>query len=544
MRLAGFVLAVLASVPTWAQNTVTVSGRVTDGSNGLPIEGAAVALSQGGTGYRQMHYTDAGGNYSFDEVAPGAASVDVTASGFIAFQKTNPDEASIQVAADRAEHNFRLTAAAAITGRISGDGGVDRNIAVTLLREDFTDGVRHFVAGTESEQVNFFGMPLSGADGTFEIRGLEPGRYIVGAGPRAVQSYVLASGAGGKVAVTEKHPADGYVQTYYPGTTEFADSIPIVLRPGETFTADFKVARRPLFRASGEISALDAEPWDGTINIVAAGEGVTRAGYSGKASVPGAFVVEGLPAGQYRLDSVRGQTEAVRDSAGLSFSLWTMRLNLAFAITDHDVTGLRAVPEPGGQVGVNGFFRMVNGSDPLPAGLSVRYSYPQPGGQSDAIPVSDSGLFWLTGAPGEYSVQPLAPAGYAVTEVRYGGANYLNSLLPLKGEAPITILLSNQPGSVTGSVTGGDGKPVACRIALVPYPAPAGFDFRAIRVVKDDDQGAFVFRGLAPGRYKAVALAGDDQKRDHDLALLGDRLRTADVLEVAAGQSASIVLRP
>ena len=52
------------------------------------------------------------------------------------------------------------------------------------------------------------------------------------------------------------------------------------------------------------------------------------------------------------------------------------------------------------------------------------------------------------------------------------------------------------------------------------------------------------FGRLAPGRYKAVALAGDDRKRDHDLAILGDKLDAADSFEVVAGQSVTIALHP
>ena len=53
-----------------------------------------------------------------------------------------------------------------------------------------------------------------------------------------------------------------------------------------------------------------------------------------------------------------------------------------------------------------------------------------------------------------------------------------------------------------------------------------------------------VIGGLAPGRYKAVALTGDDRKRDHDLAILGDKLSVADSFEVVAGQSVTITLHP
>ena len=144
-------------------------------------------------------------------------------------------------------------------------------------------------------------------------------------------------------------------------------------------------------------------------------------------------------------------------------------------------------------------------------------------------------------------MRPVVPAGYAATEIRYGGANYLNSLIPIRGDtldSSLTVVLTDQPGSVTGSIVDGDSKPVAAKVVVVPDPIPAGIDFRAIRVVSTDKQGAFAFTGIAPGRYKAVALTGDDRRRDHDMALIGPRLGPADSFEVVAGQGVSINVRP
>jgi len=530
----------------WAQTSVMLSGRVTDAATGRPVENAIVTVTSGAGSITQIAHSDAGGSYSFEEIAPGSAQVQVSAEGFIAFQRTNPDDVSIRIAADHAEHNFKLTPVASIAGRISGDGtaGLDKNVLVTLFREDFTDGVRHFAGGTTMGPVNSFGTGI-GPDGSFKLTALEPGRYLVSAGPRSNSST-------GARALLEPHlPAEEYVQTYYPGTTEFADAVPVSLGAGETRTVDFRLTKRPLFRASGEVKAPLVEPWEGTVQVDAAGDGLVRRAYSGKASVPGPFVVEGLPPGQYTVTAITGAPQIVSRSVtggSFSMSMRTMPVNLSFAITDHDVGGLSIVPEPPRQqMEVNGFFRMANAGDALPAGLSVQYAYPAPGGESTPVPAAPTGEFWLNGVPGDYSVQPVVPSGYAVTEVRYGGANYLNSLFPISGNSPdssLTIVLTNHPGTVAGSIMDAEQKPVAARIVLVPDPIPAGFDFRAIRAVSSDKNGAFALNGLTPGRYKAIALTGDDRKQDHDLALIGPRLVTADAFEVAAGQSVTINVKP
>ena len=532
MKSAVAVLALLTNGLLWAQNTVVLSGKITDAATGLRVEDAAIALTQNGrAASRQMHYTDAGGNYSFEEVATGSGTVEIAAKGFLAF--------SVDITVDQAVHDFKLTPAASIAGRISGEGdGRPQGVTVAkLFREDFTDGVRHFapVATVSTIQIN----------GSFSFAGLEPGRYIIAAGPgedRQIQMRII----GGKI-VLQNPPTEGYVQTYYPGTTEFAAALLISLNAGETRNADFRVAKRPLFRASGEVSVDGGEQWKGALEVVASDDGLSRRIYSGSATIPGPFLIEGLPAGQYTATGIHGATESVpTGGSGFSFSMRIMPVNLTFTITDHDLEGLRIVRgAPLVPLAVNGTFRMANGGA-LPAGLSVQFAYPEPGGVSTPIPAAPGGEFWLNGAPGDYSIEPVIPPGYAATEVRYGGVNYKNSLIPMKGDSldsSLTIVLSDQPASVTGSVIDGDQKPVAATISLTPDPLPAGLDFRAIRVAKTDSQGAFSINGLAPGRYKAVGLTGEDRKRDHDLAILSDKLRSAVAFEVIAGQTVSINLR-
>jgi hypothetical protein len=179
--------------------------------------------------------------------------------------------------------------------------------------------------------------------------------------------------------------------------------------------------------------------------------------------------------------------------------------------------------------------------------LSVQFAYPNPGGESTPIAASPDGGFWLSDAPGEYSLRPIVTPAYAVTAIRYAGGNYPLSLIPLgsgTADASITIILSDQPASVSGVLTDDAGKPVAAKIALLPDPIPEHFDFRAIRVAATNDRGGFVIGGLSPGRYKAVALTGEDRRQDHDMTLIGPRLGLADAFELTAGQNLTLDLRP
>src|SRR5579863_7846625 len=141
MRIARVLLVTPFAALLWAQGTVVFSGRITDAATGQPIEEAAITLDGGNSHASQL--TDSAGNFSFDEdIAPGAGRVQIQKEGYVLFQRSNPDESSVQISGDHSEHNFKLTPAGSITGRIGSEDGVKP--VVTLLQEDFTGGVARF----------------------------------------------------------------------------------------------------------------------------------------------------------------------------------------------------------------------------------------------------------------------------------------------------------------------------------------------------------------------------------------------------------------
>src|SRR6185437_1912361 len=211
-------VAVLAATMLCAQGTVIVTGRITDSLTSQPVDNAAVTLTAGP--FHSMRFTDESGNYTFDEVPTGTGTVAISAQGFRPFEKTNPDDLSISVTAERLSHNFALMPVSSIAGRItSADDKLPPNITVMLYREDFTDGVRHWIAGGERAGAPWVGISRIDADGSFKVTNLSPGRYILSAGPPTGESFSFVIGRIAGKPVGPAAPTDGYVQTYYPGTT-------------------------------------------------------------------------------------------------------------------------------------------------------------------------------------------------------------------------------------------------------------------------------------------------------------------------------------
>jgi hypothetical protein len=89
-----FVLCTLVLLATpgllLAQATTSLGGRVTDAS-GAVIPGANVKLTLVTTGVSRVNTTTGSGEYQFSQLAPGRYTLDVTAQGFGAAEKTNMD---------------------------------------------------------------------------------------------------------------------------------------------------------------------------------------------------------------------------------------------------------------------------------------------------------------------------------------------------------------------------------------------------------------------------------------------------------------------
>ncbi|HEY3840590.1 MAG TPA: carboxypeptidase-like regulatory domain-containing protein [Bryobacteraceae bacterium] len=521
------LIAILAATALAAQTTVAVSGRITDTLSGLPIEGASVILFSGNL--QVLKSTDSGGYYRIDNVPPNAATIRVEAKGFL-----EPSPAAIQIAADNAVHNFALTPVSSIIGRIrtDDDAPIPGFLSLALYREDYADGVRHWVNSV------WDGMAQLEKDGSFKITNLAAGRYILSAGPPPGGTGILALYL---LKGKPEGPAEGYVQTYYPGTTDLNAAVPITLPEGENVAADFAIARHHLYRISGEL-ARSAASLQGNV-LVSSTDGIITHTYAGTSSNSGTFTVGGLPPGNFILESMSLYARQPDSSMGIQ----RIVLSLPFIITDHDLEDLHpaSVP-PAARLSIQGIFKMANGN-PLPSNLSVLYAYPKPGLQTDSIPAAPTGEFWLDGTPGDYSIRPVVPWAYAVSEIRYAGGDYLNSLIPFSANAidqSLTIILTDQPSSVSGSLIDDRQNPIAAKVVLAPDPLPPNFDFHALRVASTNNDGSFSLNSLTPGRYKAAVLTGDDRKRDHDLAILNDKFATADAFEITAGQNLTIAPKP
>jgi hypothetical protein len=163
--------------------------------------------------------------------------------------------------------------------------------------------------------------------------------------------------------------------------------------------------------------------------------------------------------------------------------------------------------------------------------------------------IEDDWTFELTATQSPALVRAFrAPSGYSLKAVLLNGTDVTDTGIAFKPGETVTglqVVLSTTSSSVTGSVTDGDGKPVADYASLVfsEDPAKWGYMSRHVAMARPDQQGAFQAKNLPPGRYMAVAVEALEDGQETDPEFL-ERLRSlATAFSLGEGEQRSVSLK-
>jgi hypothetical protein len=170
--------------------------------------------------------------------------------------------------------------------------------------------------------------------------------------------------------------------------------------------------------------------------------------------------------------------------------------------------------------------------------------------QDRNVRVSSTGQLRLQGVrPGEYwAFFEGLPKGYQVTHIRYSSSNSFSA--PIKpdavlGNPRLEFVISAKLGSVLGSVHDSEGKAVSdATVVLVPSPVPDQLAPYAVRTTSSGRQGEFGFEALAPGKYLAIVLLGQESRRYRDVDLIRQKALQAATFEVGADKVVSVSVKP
>jgi hypothetical protein len=219
-----------------------LGGQIIQEPGARPIRKANIDLTpddqEEGTSYTAV--SDAEGHFKIDNIEPGRYRLSVEHSGFSGARKHHRGRSlTLDPGQELKDLVFRLQPSAVITGKIVDNDG------------DPVTGTDVFVTNYQgsNRRRGFAGVRQTNDLGEYRISNLESGRYLITANPEI--QFSQRSRVEG-----DRRPVP-YI-TYYPGTTDKAQALPVELHAGDELPANFALTYGPAFRIRGAVSGIPA----------------------------------------------------------------------------------------------------------------------------------------------------------------------------------------------------------------------------------------------------------------------------------------------
>jgi len=500
----------------------TLSGRITDAATHQPIEGAAIS-SRGGRGAKPASaVSDASGAYSMRLPAAERVSLEISKEGYSTLDLRSTDSTEVRLKAGGSEtRNFELSRPGSLSGHL-----VDRDSGKPL-QGFYIHAIRWYAGLENSTGFRYPAFP-TGADGAFSIANLPPASYVM----------VVDPPMGGKIRVPEKDQEKkdeaGYGPTWYPGVPRPEMASPVVIGYGEDRRIDMQLRKHDMLHIAGTVDVPEnMKNYPVTFTLVTEEKG-RPTGAEGQIPRAGPFRIDGLEEGSYRVLVAHQNIHG----ANLGYG------GKAVTLAGHSVDDLKIELRPGVSLRVE--VKMAEEKAEAPRNFYfVPLSLDGWGPMDDGDPPGSPARMTRTGLPpGRYNLATMQIPGYAVVSRTLNGTPVPPGA-PLDLESPeslLTIVLTSTPGSITGTVRDSEQQAVAgATVMLSPESfGGGGLPLSDREVAVSDGNGRFTISGLAPGRYQAIAMNGEDRRGTMDTGAIAERLRMAEAIVVEAGKSTSV----
>jgi hypothetical protein len=508
------ILASLGRGPLAAQGRrFTLSGTVVDGVGSQPMPGVEVSLqTEKWKAVSDSAVSDAQGRFAFTGLPAGEYILSAEVSGFGTVRYGEaPDPGwvgAVRVAADKSLV-FRIVPRGGIEGVVRdefGDPMMGANVSILrpLWREGRTD-------------MRNVGQKSTDDRGRYRFGNLAPGTYVV-----------CASGNQNTIAPI-------------PGPVDFTARVDnriysrtcnrqFQLAPGQHAQVDLS----PLAAASATVRGRvrNATPQTGLSVFLVSDDPGLNQNFGGSVDLAqGTFAIRRVPPGHYRLHAQVHMYGPSADGAAKPLSA-----DLPVDVGGSDVDGLDVVVDSGGVVDVVFHGLAENRIDPTSVSASLR--------STDASAISfgaikhENGEAHFEGVPPRsYRLNTSTEAGSCVESVKLGDREVRGATFDVAAGAALhlDVMVSKNCGSIEmRAVRDGEAVPGAKVVLLV-----SGTAKDPGQTIEDfaNDEGAFSFAGLSPGRYLLWAWPVEGKDAMTGPASLAAAEQQATVIEVKAGDA-------
>lgn len=485
--LSVLVLALSLALPLKAQqpgisststdtSSITVSGVVLNAITGKPISRALVRISD------RALLTDHEGRFEFPQYASSsAATLQVNKPGYYLGTDTRVGAVTLQPSQLASPITVRLYPEALITGTITApDSSPLSQIYINAFRSTYNE------IGHQWEPV---AHSITNSRGEFRLA-VPPGNYRISTNfsPRQRNSSNIifplvlpAPGSSGDVSLIHMSPGSEQHFDLHPATSP-------------THQVSLRIDPAP----ERGFPMLTARTSDGTLLPVSTIRPGSFAGDDTRIS---------LPSGTITLSASINNGEVVQYG------------EVTVTVPDHDLEGVVLHLSPVAPIPIQVVYDS-SSTPPANASASTAYSSPpsinrfglvmqntdddlRPGTRSFAAISMNNQQPSLRLMPGSYRLNARAAGEWYIRSATWGTTDLLQqemSIVAGAGSSPIIITVSNQTGSLQGTVRL-NGVPGSYWIAAVPTGASATPSFTA----SSNASGSFSFPYLPPGNYQVIA---------------------------------------
>ncbi len=432
--------------------------------------------------------TDVAGRFELKDLYPGTFRLLVRRNGFVMMQYSQHSlagESGVTLTLSPGQKitgvTLKLTPAGAITGHAYDEDGDP------IMRAEVN--VTPYPSLNWQQQLQDSNSAQTDDFGGFRVYGLPPGQYIV-----RVSIWGDAS--------VHARAKQSYVPAYYPGVSDSAHAAPITLRGSDEFSGvDFTLQPVHTVSVKGHafIAACGGNSGPASVSLGGQGSDLYGVGRAVTHDENGqtAFEFSGVPPGSYYLRGI-----VVNEGKGCAG-------RQPLEVADTDIDGAALVLTPG--VDIHGRLRVEGRPDAPVSNISIAL-FPKgdgtPFGNIRIIFSKADGSFLLQGifnGDHEITLENL-PETWFLKSARLDGVDVLTGVTVDTLQAPgaLDLLLSPNGATLEGVVSKDQQVFQGATVALVPDPPRRGVK-RLFKSTSTDQNGHFVFQGIAPGDYKVFS---------------------------------------